>query len=55
MLDAAARHMVGDKIVNPNPDGPIVVVSPQTNDAIGDAGQWPHIDSQFLKAWKVDQ
>lgn len=53
MLDAAARKMVGDKIVDANPEGPIVVVSPQTTAAIGDAGNWPNIDAQFLKAWHV--
>ena len=53
MLDAAAREMVGDKIPDANPAGPVAVVSPQTTDAIGDAGQWPSIESQFLKAWHV--
>ncbi|TXN30576.1 sugar ABC transporter substrate-binding protein [Lacisediminihabitans profunda] len=53
MIDAAVRQMVGDKVGDPNPAGPVSVVEPNNISAIGDASQWPHLDSLFKKAWRV--
>lgn len=53
MLDAAVRQMVGDPVGDANPAGPVAVVKPDNVSALGDASSWPHLDSQFLTAWKV--
>jgi ABC-type sugar transport system substrate-binding protein len=53
MIDAAVRELVGDPVGDANPPGPVAVVSPDNVDEIGDASSWPHLDSQFLKAWQV--
>lgn len=53
MMDAAARQMVGDPILDPNPPGPVAVVQPSNVGALGDASSWPHIDSIFRTAWGV--
>jgi ABC-type sugar transport system substrate-binding protein len=53
MLDAAARQLVGDPVGDTDPAGPVAVVTPDNAAEIGDATSWPHLESQFLKAWKV--
>ena len=53
MIDAALRQIVGDPVGDPNPPGPVAVVSPENVDEIGDASSWPHLDAKFLEAWQV--